>query len=595
MSEYEAKRSAETQDGLGTERAKPSDTLRKHRPDLDTRVCSDLFSDVPAYTPARKLKVVTVGAGFSGLLFAHKLQHQYPEMQNLIEHNILESRTELGGTWLVNTYPGIQCDVPAHIYAFPFDPNPDWSHFYASGKEIHDYLVKTTKKWNLDRDIRFGTRLQEARWQPDSGQYKLTILCNGKREIEYADVLVSGQGILNNWKWPAIPGLDTFEGHKCHSANWDHNFDYAHKRIAVIGNGSSGIQIVPQMARLQGTQVISFQRKPTYIYYRMPPSKLLNRPNISGNPEYTEEDKKRFRENPAEHRAHRRMLVHRINRAFKMFVKDSPQSVEASRSAREQMAQKLNHDPDLCRKLIPEWSLGCRRITPGEGYLESFLLPNVHLTQSPISKITSNSVITEDGQEYPVDVIACATGFEVSFQPQFKLFGTIDPSTSEPFELGDLWKDEAESYISICAPHMPNYFSFGGPNAVIAHGSLIEAFNWTADYMVKWLRKMATEGLKSVTPKQDAIDEFVAYGEAVHQSLVWTDNCSSWYKKNRVDGRVTAAFGGSAMLYKQLISELRTEDFEIEYRERNRFAFMGNGFMDFEFDDEADLAWYIDR
>lgn len=106
---------------------------------------------------------------------------------------------------------------------------------------------------------------------------------------------------------------------------------------------------------------------------------------------------------------------------------------------------------------------------------------------------------------------------------------------------------------------------------------------------------MATEGLKSVTPKQDAIDEFVAYGEAVHQTLVWTDNCSSWYKKNRVDGRVTAAFGGSAMLYKQLISELRTEDFEIEYRERNRFAFMGNGFMDFEFDDEADLAWYIDR
>lgn len=326
-----------------------------------------------------------------------------------------------------------------------------------------------------------------------------------------------------------------------------------------------------------------------------PPSKLLGRPNISGNPEYTEEDKRKFRENPAEHRAHRRLLVHRINRAFKMFVKDSPQSEEASRLARAQMAEKLNHDAELCERLIPKWSLGCRRITPGEGYLESFLRPNVRLTQSPITRITENSVVTEDGCEHKVDVVACATGFEVSFKPQFKLYGTTDPATDTQYELGESWEDEAESYMSVCAPHCPNYFMFGGPNAVIAHGSLIEAFNWTGDYIVKWLRKMAMEGIKSVTPKQDAIDEFVNYGEEVHKRLVWTDSCTSWYKKNRTDGRVTAAFGGSAMLYKQLIEALRTEDFDIEYCRRNRFAFMGNGFMDFEFDDDADLAWYIER
>lgn len=231
--------------------------------------CPELFKDVPSYTPRKKLKVVTVGAGFSGLLFAHKLQHQYPEMEALVEHKILESRTELGGTWLVNTYPGIQCDVPAHIYAFPFDPNPDWSHFYASGKEIHEYLVRTTKKWNLDRDIEFGTRLQEACWEAENGRYRLEVMRGGQIQTEYADVLVSGQGILNNWKWPTIPGLDNFEGQKCHSANWNHGFEYSGKRIAVIGNGSSGIQIIPQMAALPGTEVISFQRKPTYIYYRM--------------------------------------------------------------------------------------------------------------------------------------------------------------------------------------------------------------------------------------------------------------------------------------------------------------------------------------
>lgn len=279
------------------------------------------------------------------------------------------------------------------------------------------------------------------------------------------------------------------------------------------------------------------------------------------------------------------------------FVKDSPQSEEATRLAREQMAEKLNHDPRLCKMLIPEWALGCRRITPGEGYLESFLRDNVHLTQSHIKQIKANSILTEDGTEHEVDVVVCATGFEVSFRPQFKLYGMPDKNsqTGEQYELGKLWEDEAESYMSICAPHMPSYFMFGGPNAVIAHGSLIEAFNWTADYIVSWLYKMATENIKSVTPRQDAIDEFVAYGDQVHKGLVWTDSCQSWYKKNRIDGRVTACFGGSAMLYKQLISNLRPEDFEVEYRERNRFMFMGNGFMDFEFDDNADLAWYIER
>lgn len=230
-----------------------------------------------------------------------------------------------------------------------------------------------------------------------------------------------------------IPGLETFKGQKVHSAQWDSNFDYSNKRIAVIGNGSSGIQIIPQMAKLPGTEVFSFQRSPTYIYYRMPPSKLLNRTDISSNPEYSEEDKKRFREEPGAHKAHRKMLIHRINKAFRtvtfsrllfpasshfqlllkctvlthvvpQFIKDSPQLAEATKNAREQMAEKLNHDPRLCKMLIPEWSLGCRRITPGEGYLESFLRDNVHLTQSRITNITENAVVTEDGKEHEVDV-----------------------------------------------------------------------------------------------------------------------------------------------------------------------------------------------
>lgn len=118
---------------------------------------------------------------------------------------------------------------------------------------------------------------------------------------------------------------------------------------------------------------------------------------------------------------------------------------------------------------------------------------------------------------------------------------------------------------------------------------------WTALYMIKWLRKAAAEQIKSVVPKQSATDEFNRYGDKIQQTLTWTGSCRSWYKNNRIDGRVTATWPGSALLYKQMIADIRPEDFEIEYRERNRFAFMGNGFTILELDENADLGWYITK
>jgi cation diffusion facilitator CzcD-associated flavoprotein CzcO len=154
------------------------------------------MQDCPAWTPRRRLSIVTVGAGFSALILAHKLQHQHPEFQDLVHHTIYECRSQIGGTWLVNRYPGVQCDVPAHIYAFPFDPKPDWSHFYAKGPEIHEYMLETTKKWNLDRDVKLGHKVLESTWVADLGQWKITVEANGSTFVRYADVLISAQGVL---------------------------------------------------------------------------------------------------------------------------------------------------------------------------------------------------------------------------------------------------------------------------------------------------------------------------------------------------------------------------------------------------------------
>jgi hypothetical protein len=185
--------------------------------------------------------------------------------------------------------------------------------------------------------------------------------------------------------------------------------------------------------------------------------------------------------------------------------------------------------------------------------------------------------------------VACATGFDVSHCPHYPIIGRKNT------DLAKKWADEPESYMSLACPSMPNYFIFTGPNAVVGHGSLMEGLSWAADYMIKWFKKIATEDIESVAPKQEVVDEFVAYGDQIQKTLTWTGGCRSWYKKNRVDGRVTATFAGSALLFRRLIGDIRGEDFEIRYRSRNRWRFMGNGFTEYELGDGNDLAWYIEK
>ncbi|KAF7551089.1 hypothetical protein G7046_g7809 [Stylonectria norvegica] len=539
-----------------------------------------------AYTP-KKVKVFTIGAGFSGLLMAHKFQHRFPEMRDIVDHTIFEARNDVGGTWLANHYPGVQCDVPAHIYTFPFDPNPDWNRFYASGADILAYIKHTVKKWNLDRDLQLNTKVIGAWWQEDRGEWKVTVEHEGKQRDEYCNVLISAQGVLVHESWPDVPGLRDFKGHLTHSASWDHNYDYSNKRIAVIGNGSSGIQIVPQMAKLPGTDVKNFVRGPAWVYYRAPPSKHLGREDDDPNPAYLEEEKKKFRD-PDYHLQHRKQIISRTNKSFYIFMKGE-NNKEGMKLAAEQMAEKLNHDPELCDKLIPKWELGCRRITPGPGYLESFLRPNCHLTNSGITKVTENAVHTADGEVYECDVVICATGFDVSHRPRYPIVGL------NGLDLQKEWAEDPESYISVAVPQIPNYFMMMGPNCLGGHGSLVESLNWTGDYFVKWVKKISTEGIKHVVPKKAKTEAFLKYSDQVHKTLVWSGGCKSWYKRGRVDGRVTALFGGSAHLFNRMLTDIRGEDFDITYNTANPFRFMGNGFTEFEFDEKSDLSWYVEK
>ncbi|EMC94774.1 hypothetical protein BAUCODRAFT_560547 [Baudoinia panamericana UAMH 10762] len=539
----------------------------------------------PMRTPTRKLRICVIGAGISAMTLAYKLYHEHNMIESgLAELCIYEAHESMGGTWLVNTYPGVACDVPAHIYAFPFEPNPDWSAFYATGDEILQYFKRTVAKYDLAKDVKCGHRVEGAAFDAERGKWDLRVGTKDGSIDDSCDILVSATGFLSKWRWPDITGLHDFKGHLCHSAVWDKAFDWTGKRIGVIGNGSSAIQIVPQVVE-RAAHLTNFIRRPTYI------TPGLGSAIIGGQTQYhyTDEERQRFKQDPAELKRYRKRIQAGSNKAFDMFVKHSRAQEAGRRQTAEMMKRALGGDEELARKLTPDYEVGCRRATPGPGYLESFTRDNVTLITDAIQQIESDGIRTKDGKLHDFDAIVCATGFDVSHRPPFPLTGR------HGITLAEAWKDEPASYLSLAASGFPNLFFFSGPNAPVGHGSLMAGLGWSADWMCQWIRKMAEEDIKWVDPKSEVVDEFDAYADEIMQTLVWSGGCQSWYKGHRVDGKVTAVWAGSVVGYHEMIERIRPEDFDIAYRSKNRFRFMGNGRTKMEYDPKADLAFYLQK
>ena len=440
------------------------DTANGPTPDPPTRYGQPLAKEwIPLYrkpmrTPTRKLRVVSIGAGISAMNLAYKIHHEHDLIGKGIVSDLCmyEAHEEMGGTWLVNTYPGVACDVPAHIYTFPFEPNPDWSAFYASGAEIREYFDRTVKKYDLGRGVKCGHRVQKAEFDEDSGRWKLEVKNKDGVIHDECDILVSAVGFLSNWRWPSIPGIHDFEGHLCHSAVWDKAFDWTGKRVAVIGNGSSAIQILPKIVE-KAEHVTNFIRRPTYI------TPGLGSSMIGGQEQYyyTDEERRKFREHPEELTKYRKQIQAGSNRAFDMFTKGSKAQTAGKKATADQMREKLGNDEDLANKLTPEYEVGCRRATPGPGFLEAFKRDDVSLVTERIENIEAKGIRTSSGL-HEFDAIVCATGFNVSHR-----WDHI--SGRGGITLAEAWKDEPTSYLSLCATGFPNYFMFSGRKFAYPH------------------------------------------------------------------------------------------------------------------------------
>ena len=326
---------------------------------------------------------------------------------------------------------------------------------FSPQEEIRQYLDHCVEKYQLGKYIRLKHRVIGAVWDEHAKSWQVEIEDVENQLIleDKCDFLINAGGILNNWKWPNIQGLHDFQGRLVHSANWPSDWDYSESRVAVIGNGSTGIQIVPAMQR-HVKQLIHFVRSPTWVT----PGAASRYPSLIGGeiPEFFgEEQKVRFRNDPKGYLAFRSQVEKEINSKFRMLVSGSERAEAARQSAHDSMIQLLGPDgAKYADKVIPEFPVGCRRITPGVGYLESFSKPNVRIVMDTIAMADSTGLVLSNGEHIKLDAIVCATGFDVSFTPRFPIIGRDNVS------LTDVWsKNIPYAYLSMAVPKFPNYFS----------------------------------------------------------------------------------------------------------------------------------------
>ena len=355
---------------------------------------------------------IIIGTGFSGLGMAIKLNKL--GMDNYI---LLERHGNVGGTWHANQYPGCACDVPSNLYSFSFEPNPKWSHYFSRQPEIAEYLEYCTDKYKIRRHIQFNTNVTQLKWLEELQLWQVTTQSNNEEKIFYGRSVVAGSGPLSNASYPTdIPGIDLFKGKMCHTAEWDKTVDFKNKRIAVIGTGASAIQVVPKVHKTGVEQLLVFQRTPPWIIPKM--DRALS-----------DWEKNLLKRLPFIQKFIRVVLYWMTECLSLSFVYRWPIRLINQKLVKYNLERQVK-DPNLRKKVTPTWELGCKRMLLTNEWYPTIQKPNVKLVTNRIREIKSNSIVTYDGDEYPVDIIIWSTGFQVQ-KFQLQVYGINGCSLAE--------------------------------------------------------------------------------------------------------------------------------------------------------------------
>ncbi|KAI0814404.1 flavin-binding monooxygenase [Xylaria sp. FL0064] len=549
----------------------------------------------------RRIKVRVIGAGYSGIYLAIRISQR---LRN-IDLQIYEKHEGTGGTWWANRYPGVACDIPAHSYQYTFNPNPDWSSFYAPGNEIRKYLQDTAEKFGAIRFIKLSHEVLSCTWDDSTKKWILSVRRGDTGETfkDDADVLLVARGGLSNPSWPDIPGLKEFSGEVMHSAAWNDDYDFRNKRIGIIGNGSSAIQIVPSLQKVEGTQLSCFVRSKTWITNPFGDAAMIKLGLDPKKLDFSLEQRQQFAQDPEKLFNFRKEIEADGNVIHEVSFRDSGMQRGSMALFREEMQRRLAPKLEIAEFLIPSFGIGCRRATPGPGYLEALSEDNVDFITDQIAAVTSNGVKLVSGREVPVDVIVCATGFQTSKAPPFTVTGRGGLTLAERFT------PFPEAYFSLAVDSFPNYFMMLGPNSAIGSGSMTSILEAEGNYIVKCIRKLQKEDYATMTVKPERVRDWRDYCHEYFKKTVYTEKCNSWYKSDGGKGdRIIGLWPGSTLHAIEALRAPRWEDFDWESRDgppANMLRWLGNGWSvthtkveegqgDGKQEYQGDPAWYLE-
>jgi cation diffusion facilitator CzcD-associated flavoprotein CzcO len=480
------------------------------------------------------ISVAIIGAGFAGIGAAIRLQNK-----GIDDFVLFERDTRVGGTWRDNTYPGAACDIPSRLYSYSFAPNPGWSHTYSGSSEILGYIDTMVESTGIAPHIRFEHTVAGIAYDADAGEWTITF--DGGREPVRARSVIVASGPLANASFPDIRGIDEYEGHKIHSARWDHDYDFTGKKVAVVGTGASAVQIIPELVE-QADSVKVFQRTPGWVLPRV-------------NLETGEFAKRIYRDIPGAQQLARAAWFWGHESVALGVVWDTPLTrvVEAISKLHLRLQVK---DAWLRRQLTPDFSAGCKRLLMSSDYYPALQKDNCKLVTWPIARLAPKGIRTVEGVEHQFDAIVFATGFDVSKA------GTPFPITGlSGRDLATEWSGGAYAYRSVAVSGYPNlYFTFG-PNSGPGHSSALVYMEAQIDYITDAIALLLDNDWKALDVRAEVQDR---YNEEIQKKLTattWNSGCRSWYLTD--DGFNATMFPGFATQYVNQLRRVDLQDYRI--------------------------------
>ena len=467
-----------------------------------------------------------MGTGFGGIGTAAQL------LRSGVEDLVLFERTDdVGGVWRDNTYPGAACDVPSHLYSFSWAPEGRWSRRFAPQAEIHDYLRTVADDEGITPRVRFRTEVLAADWDDDAQQWRLRLSTG---EEHSCDVLIAACGQLSQPSVPHLPGLEDFAGTVFHSAHWDHDHDLTGRRVAVVGTGASAIQFVPQIVD-RAAAVTVFQRSAPYVIRK--PDRAYGprtRAALDAAPALLAAD---------------RLRTYVTNELRSLGFNTEPKLLTGHQYRFGRHLAKQVSDPELRAKLLPDYSIGCKRILMSNDWYPALARPDVEVVTERIARIEADAVVDGAGTRHEVDTIVLGTGFAAT-----ELIAPMEVRGLGGRRLADAWAGGAEAYLGTLVSGFPNFFTLYGPNTNLGHNSIILMLESQVRLVLDAVRQLRDGSVARVDVRSDVQRSWNDWLQRRLSGTVFAEGCTSWYLN--AAGKNTLNWPGTTLDFRRRLRRL---------------------------------------